>query len=242
MRKPSTSLLLLVALLSVSHHLCAASTSGSIQAQPDNTAPALDLRINYYNKILTPEGVTKETRYEEIMLRRPGHVWIERILPKQSNAHLTESAEKGHTHKQFNHVTTPRHIFIDNGQTKIEFIDKNQKELISIPAAEFNNVNFDGSWDNAFYLLNPKLIKEIPLSKRQSTITNAKWHEREINGSFQRILWDEQKQIPLSIETGDKHGFIFRKLDIQIENKLNAQLPWKQAQSYSRKEYADFLD
>src|SRR5665647_2930987 len=77
--------------------------------------PALDLDIEYYSKVLTPEGVTREARYQETMVRRPGHVWVARTLPKNAgNRRDAEaSANKpqqpaaartaGSGHVEFNH-------------------------------------------------------------------------------------------------------------------------------------------
>ncbi len=50
-----------------------------------------DLTVRYYSKVLTNEGVLRESRYEENMLRRPGHVWVERMLPKEV-AHVADNA------------------------------------------------------------------------------------------------------------------------------------------------------
>ena len=54
-----------------------ALAAGPAAAAP--AAPDLDLLITYYSKVVTPEGVTRESRYEETMLRRPGHVWTARV-------------------------------------------------------------------------------------------------------------------------------------------------------------------
>ena len=73
--------------------LLAAGFAASAQAAPPPPAPAdLDLGITYYSRVLTPEGVTRESRYEEKMLRRPGHVWVERVLAPSTDAHA------GHNH------------------------------------------------------------------------------------------------------------------------------------------------
>lgn len=49
-------------------------------------APELDLSISYYSKVVTPEGVTREARYQDNMQRRDGHVWLYRVLPKAVGA------------------------------------------------------------------------------------------------------------------------------------------------------------
>lgn len=89
---------ILIAALSAT--LFAASLAGAAPSAPAAptpvapmpTAPDLDLRITYYSRVLTPEGVTRESRYDEKMLRRPGHVWVERVLAPATDAHA------GHDH------------------------------------------------------------------------------------------------------------------------------------------------
>ncbi|MES2259341.1 MAG: hypothetical protein V4724_12510 [Pseudomonadota bacterium] len=206
-------------------------------AQAATTAPDLDLRIQYYNKALTPEGVTRESRYEETMLRRPGHVWVARVLPP----HAPQAAE-GHGHKEFNHAMLPRHVLLENNKLRLSHVDAHEKQVIAIPASEYDNVNFDGSWENAYYLVDPKLVMAMPLSNQASAVPGARWRERVKNGMFQRVLWDEQKQIPLVIESGDKAATFYRRIDIKPQAGLTRALPWSNLAAYGQKEYADFLD
>lgn len=202
-------------------------------------APDLDLHIAYYSKVLTPEGVTREARYEENMLRRPGHVWVTRVLPKAASA---PQAQPENAHLHFNHVVLARHVQLENQQLRIEFVDAQQKEVVAIPPAEYDNVNFDGSWENAYYLLDPKLVQAWPVSAQASPVAGARWREREKQGVFQRVLWDEQKQIALVIESGDRAATFYRRVEIKPQARLTRELPWQRLQAYAHKEYADFLD
>ena len=74
--------------------------------------------------MLTSEGVTREARYEEKMLRRPGHVWVVRVLPKAANEqHDAERSDdlrkkvalktKDAEHEQFNHVVNTRQVVLE---------------------------------------------------------------------------------------------------------------------------------
>lgn len=225
---------------------------------PRINAPDLDLTIRYYNKTATPDGVTREARYEEKMLRRADHVWVARVLPASAPAqaqHASAAASskgaikpasaavhQSGEHAQFNYAVLPRHVVNENGKIRIEFIDPVQKLVVQVPPPEYDNVNFDGSWDNANFLLNPALLKNLPLSNRASTVPGARWREQEQNGVFQRVLWDEQKQIPLLIEIGDKAQTHFRRVEVKPEAVLSRNLPWQNLKGYSQKEYSDFLD
>ncbi len=220
----------------------------SAHAASISPAPDLDLTIRYYSKVMTPEGVTREARYEEKMLRRPGHVWVARVLPKtasdqhevtKKNVALTiKEPEQAH----FNHVVLPRHVMLENNKLRVEYVDAHARNIVAIPAAEYDNVNFDGSWENSFYLLDPKLVKAMPLSSKTSAVPGAEWHEREKNGVFQRVLWDAQKQIPLTIESGDKAATFYQRVDVTLQANVSQTLPWKNLPGYAQKEYADFLD
>lgn len=199
-------------------------------------ATDLDVKIAYYSKVVTAEGVTREARYEEKMVRRAGHVWTERVLPAQAAQH-----EPG-PHKHFNHVVLPRHVVLEKNQPRVEFIDAHAKEAVQIPRAEYENVNFDGSWDHAYYLLDSKRLKTMPLSSRASTVPGARWYEREEKGLFERVLWDQQRQIPLVIESGDKAATFFNRMELTVQPNLTRELPWQKLKGYSQKEYSDFLD
>jgi hypothetical protein len=199
-------------------------------------ATDLDVKIAYYSKVFTEEGVTREARYEEMMLRRAGHVWTARVLPAQAAEH-----EPG-PHKHFNHVVLPRHVVLEKSQPRVEFIDAHAKEVVQVPRAEYGNVNFDGSWDHAYYLLDSKRLKAMQISSRASPVPGARWREREEKGLFERVLWDEQRQIPLVIESGDKAATFFNRMELTVQPKLTRELPWQNIKGYSQKEYSDFLD
>jgi hypothetical protein len=216
------SLILFAATLSVAFGACATD---------------LDLKIAYYSKVVTPEGVTREARYEEKMLRRSGHVWTTRVMP----AHAEESHAAG-AHKHFNHVVLARHVVLENARPRIEFVDSHEKQVVSIPPAEYGNVSFDGSWDHAYYLLDSKRVKSMPLSPRVSTVAGARWREREEKGLFEHVLWDDQRQVPLVIESGDKAATFLNRMEIAVQPGLTRDLPWQKLKGYAQKEFADFLD
>jgi hypothetical protein len=206
-------------------------------------APDLDLHINYYSRVLTPEGVTRESRYAETMSRRPGHVWNARVIPNNV-AGRDEAGHKSERHKHFNHAMLARHVIRENQQLRLEYVDAHEKQVIAIPPSEYENVDFDGSWNNSFYLLDPKLVEAMTLSPQASATAGARWRQAERNGVFQRVLWDERRQIPLVIESGDKAGTFYRRVEVKpmAPQAPSAAPPWSKLAAYGQKEYADFLD
>lgn len=211
-------------------------------------APALDLTIAYYERVLNADGVLRESRYDETMLRRPGHVWVARVLPKwaekalSAHEHKAHGDEHEHEHKHFNPIALPRHVTQENQLVKVEYIDHFNKQVINIVATEFENVNFDGSWVNAYYLVDPLVVLAMPLSKDRTSEGQLSWHELNRNGVYQRVLWDEKNLIPREIETGKSDGSIFRKVSIKVNPATSGKLPWLDTKGYVQKEYSDFLD
>lgn len=204
--------------------------------------PALKLNIKYYDKVLTTEGMLRESHYEESMVRRPGHVWSYRVLPAIAvhPSHAQHEHEPEHTH--FNPTVLPRHIELQNGKLKVEFVDEVNQQLINIAETEFQDVSFDGSWSNAYYLIDPKQLLSLPLSSRKSEIPGATWHEQQKHGVFQRVLWDQKNMIPLEVETGTLNGAVYKRVSVMLKPLSESDVPWKNISKYAAREYADFLD
>lgn len=213
----------------------------------------LDLSITYYTRVLTPEGVLRESRYEEIMMRRPGHVWTARVVPARTyNSTALPTKDKTgagkaeilreHAHKHFNHVLLPRHVTKTGSQMRLEFVDIHERELIAIAPSEYENVSFDGSWANAFFLADPKIVATLPLINKSSPVAGARWHELTMAGAFQRVLWDETRMVPLLFEKGDINGTFLQRMEVKVQPELAKDLPWQNIKGYAQKEYADFLD
>jgi hypothetical protein len=231
----------------------ALAAPAGVALSADADGPALDLDIDYYTRVLTPEGVTREARYKETMLRRSGHVWVARVLPKGGVARQDKhpgDKNQGHGaseqgvagHAEFNYVVNPRHVMLESNKVRIDYIDVHGKAVVAIPASEYANVNFDGSWGNAFFLLDPTLLKTIPLTAKPSSVVGARWREREKNGVFERVLWDDKRKIPLVIESGDKASTFYRRIEVTARAKKETNLPWNHLSGYAQKEFSDYLD
>ncbi|WUR10974.1 hypothetical protein E7V67_014715 [[Empedobacter] haloabium] len=223
--------------------LLALGLAGSVHAAPD-----LDLRIAYYSRAVTAEGVTREARFEETMLRRDGHVWTARVLPPQPAGHAHKpgvrhaATRATSVHKHFNPALLQRHVALEGGKVRLEYVDAQSREVIAVPPGEFDNVAFDGSWARAYYLLDPARLRMLPPSGRKSGVAGARWRERERDGSYERVLWDERREIPLVIESGDTDGTSLHRMVLTVHQGVTPDLPWRALAGYARREYADFLD
>ena len=220
--------------------LCTLPATSVAQDAKNAAAPDVDLTIRYFTRELSSEGVLRENSYGEKMIRRSGHVWSYRVLPGR----VAESDTKhpNHEHKDFNYIVLPRHVKFDGNKVNIEFINTHDRQVINIVPTEYENVNFDGSWLNTYYMIDPKAVAAMPVSQRPASAANSRWHEVKKNGLFQRVLWDEKKSIPLIIETGDQKNTFFRRITVSPNTGLTKDLPWSHLQGYAQKEYSDFLD
>lgn len=233
---------------------CCTTICAAAESPMSLAGPSLDLVIEYYTKVRTPEGVTREARYKERMVRRPGHVWVERILAKPALAprgsvnghgHVTgrDAATAGTAgHAELNHAVTPHHVWLEHSRVRIEYVDKHSRAVIAIPESEYANVNFDGSWINSFFLIDPQLVATMPRSARKAAVSGARWYEREKNGTFERVLWDPKRKIPLMMEKGDRAATFYQRIEVNILPTLGTSLPWVNVNGYSQKEFSDFLD
>jgi hypothetical protein len=136
----------------------------------------------------------------------------------------------------------PRHVMHSNGQVRLEFVDVHEREVVAIPPGEYENVSFDGSWANAFFLLDPEKVAALPATDRASPVAGARWREIEKGGVYQRILWDGKRMIPLVMEKGDVAGRTLERMEITPQASLAKEPPWTGIKGYALKEYADFLD
>jgi hypothetical protein len=93
-----------------------------------------------------------------------------------------------------------------------------------------------------FFLLDPQILKTMKLSKQVSNSNGAVWYEREQGGVFQKVLWNEQMQIPLVIESGDRAGSFYRRVEVKPSPNLQSNLPWLNLKGFVNREYADYLD
>jgi hypothetical protein len=207
--------------------------------------PPLDATVSYDSKTVNHAGVTEIRQFRNVLVRRPGHVWLERILPAQTEAAQKQEAAETHVgHKHFDFDTSIQHLTrTAAGEVRADYVDRGHRQIVFVPPTEYSVSGFDGSWDNAAALIAEKTVKAMPLSKRTSSIANTEWHESQRNGRYSRVLWSNQYQIALVIESGRSDGSIERKTTVALRPTSPDQtLPWTKLAGYEQKEYDDFMD
>lgn len=244
------------------HFLCALACG--LAALPAFAAADLDAVLLHESRTVTADGVTRTTTYRERMVRRDGHVWIERVLPvAAAGGDHADDHDHGHDHdgrvpqgmqrasahaghKHFNFQAAARHVTYDGKTARIEYVDAATRTVVGVPPAEYETTGFDGSWDNAYYVTPPSQLKRLAAAKRGDA-PGTLWYEQAVESpgarGVNRILWSERLQAPLSVEYRSADGRVVRKLTLtQAPAARRESLPWTTLAGYTRKEYADYLD
>lgn len=193
---------------------------------------------------VTAEGVSKDMRYQERFLRKNEHVWAERIVPESVQADIEKHGAKEGRKHDFNFNLAAKHIVKDaNGIPTIFFVNRHDKVIVAVGKEEYQSIGFDGSWESAYYLVNPALVRKLTLSITPSPVANARWYEKNGKDVFFRVLWAEDLELPLVIESGTRNGVRHSKVTAKIVTlPRTAVLPWVNLQNFEHKDYNDLLD
>ncbi|AJX33754.1 hypothetical protein [Burkholderia oklahomensis] len=250
----------------------AAVMSAAAPAVAASAAPDLDAVLLHESTSVSADGVTRTVVYRERMVRRDGHVWIERVLPagaklaEANDAHAhgdhahddaraqaprggvrpaaaTTGAHAGHKH--FNFDAAARHVTNDGGKVRIEYVDAAQRAVVAVPPAEYETTGFDGSWDNAYYITPPSQLKRLAAKSKPGPTPGTRWYEQAVGAPRAQGV----NRILWSDTLQAPLAVEYRSADGHAARKLTLTpapsakaLPWQQLQSYARKEYADYLD
>ncbi|WP_431825151.1 hypothetical protein [Burkholderia sp. F1] len=233
---------------------------------PAFAAGELDAVLLHESSTVTADGVTRTVTYRERMVRRDGHVWVERVRPVAAASggrdddhghdpgHVHPDARRGGVrqaathagHKHFDFQAAARHVTYDGKTVRIEYVDAADRTVVRVPPAEYETTGFDGSWDNAYYITPPSQLKRLGVA-RSGNAPGTRWYEQTIDTpgarGVNRILWSERLQAPLTVEYRSADGRVARKLTLtQVPAARGDGLPWQTLETYAHKEYADYLD
>lgn len=204
------------------------------------SAAPLSAIMTFESTTLTAEGVKKQTQFQERFIRTDNIVWSERIVPTAAKHHEHHAQHEGHEHN-LNFATAGKWLVRDtNNNIKFAFVRSDEKKIINPRVSEYGTLGFDGVWETAYYLVNRESLKKMVLLPRTAP-EGTKWYEKKDSKQFTRILWDESKEIPLTIETGNLDGTSSDKITLAL-TPAPTTLPWKNLGGYENIAYEDLLD
>lgn len=204
-------------------------------------ATPLSAIMTFESMALTADGVKKQTYFQERFIRDTNVVWSERIVPSAVNhPHEDESNEHEH-HHDLNFATAGKWISRNaNNQINFAFVRESEEKIIQPRVSEYGTLGFDGEWETAFYLVNRSALKKMTATKKGAK-DGTQWYEKKDSKQLTRILWDEKKEIPLSIETSKLDGTMSNKISLQL-TATPSTLPWNNLKTYQTVAYEDLLD
>ena len=218
------------------------ATSVAAQDASPGARPLVDLdaRIRVESRSIGADGITRSSSYEETFMRRGQEVWTQRVIPRQAPVH--EDDKTGHKHLVPHE--SGRLIGQHDGKPLMQLINAHNKVVVSIPAVEFANMGFDGSWERAYYLITARELQALPPSSRKSEHPDASWFEKKGAKITESVLWDNKRMVPRVIESSNRQGSQWRRVTVTPHDELARNIPWsaQATQAYEKLRHSDFLD
>lgn len=200
----------------------------------------LSLLITHDTKVLAADGITRTTHFQEKVYRQTQNIWVERVLPPHAHEqgeHKSDAKE----HKHLDMDASARWITKEDQQkARIRLVNMFDKQIVNVTAGDYDAVGFDGQWNAAYSLMDPRQIKVLKPSKRAAPV-GSQWYEGTKDGNYLRILWDAAESFPRRVESGNAVGTQQRMMQVDVV-PTPKQLPWQTLKGYQEKDYSDFLD
>jgi hypothetical protein len=198
-------------------------------AAAGQAAPDLDALVRYETRAVLANGTTRVETWSERLVRRGDRVWTERVL--SAAAHEAEAEHAGHKH--FDAERAARLVILDKGEPQLQYVDREHRQVVHVPKAEWGAVGFDGRYDAAAHLVPPSLIERMAVQ--------GEWRVQKAQGWTHRVLWSAERQVALRIESRRDDGSYVRRVNLQ-PMAAAAALPWTGLAAYQQHDYDDFMD
>ncbi len=211
----------------------------------------LHLSIRYASFSIGRDGVERETRHANRMLRTADTVWIEREWP----AALRESAGHGHAHAHEpaggGHGAGHRHAHDETlnvplllqrdaeGRIDVQSVLSDRRRVIHVDLAHYGNVGYGGSWPAAWSLIDPRALDGMAIIGAPKNGVQ-RYESREAERTT-RVDWDIKGRYARQISVRDAHGTTWRTMTA-TPRPMPARLPWQALGDYSQGDYSDLLD
>lgn len=206
-------------------------------------APDLDAVVTYETRSVLPSGVVRQERWQERLVRSGKTLWSERVLPPEIAGHRHEAAEAG-AHRHFDFEAAARLLTLDgDGGPVLRCVDRERRVIVSVPAAEYGAVGFDGRWDGAAFVVPPAVVERMtPLGHRESP-SGTRWLGDRSAGWTHTVLWSQARRVALRAESARDDG-TFRRIVTVVPRTASAAsaLPWRQLDGFAHKGYDEFMN
>ena len=200
----------------------------------------LDLLVEHHLTELGADGITRTIQFQERVHRRQNLVWVERVIPEGAHD-AAAHAEGGHDHKHLDLAAAARWITLEGGKVvKVRLVNAHDRVVIDVPPAEFGDVGFDGSWENAFHLLDPRQLQAMKPAAGEAP-PGTRWYQVVNGGRTVRVLWDDRAGIPRRVQSSDATGTSRKSMSARDVAAPRAA-PWNGLAGFQQKVYSDFLD
>jgi hypothetical protein len=182
------------------------------------------------------DGIKRSTEFAERISRSSDSLWVSRVLPPDAHSQQ-EHAKGGKEHKHLDVSTATRWIARDtSGAIQVRLVPHDEKLLVTVTKTDYENIGFDGSWENAWSLMDPASLKRMKAGTVAGDLTTYTLVEK--NRSV-KVVWNSKLQIPTMVESIVKSSQ--RKTQVQVLS-IKTERPWDKLQGYAQKDYSDYLD
>jgi hypothetical protein len=223
---------------------CLGTAQAGPTTAPTPSAPPIDLRLIHHTLSIGKDGVQRESRYTDRMVRRDGVLWVEREMPAALREHAEhEGAEKEAVHIGHAHAdTTAAPLWVQrdaSGKVKVRMVLQQQRKVIEVDEANFGNVGWGGSWNRAYWIVDPATLSRMRAvgPARQG----VQRYESTQGETTVRIDWDVSGQYPRRVEKRDAHGLAQTELRA-VPVAAGKTLPWQKLSDFAQGDYSDLLD
>lgn len=207
-------------------------------------APSLHLLLQYESRSIGQDGVQRDSKHTDRMFRGSNRVWIERQLPQalvadRGHGHKrTAGPHAGHAHDEAQGA--PMLVSRDaKGNVDVNIVLREQHRVIDVESAHRGNVGYGGSWEAAYWLIDPKALQRM--DALNSPNKGVQRYRVKTAERTTEVDWDVAGQYARRIEHRDAHGLSFQKMTATAQT-LPPVMPWTEVANYPRGDYSDLLD
>lgn len=210
-----------------------------------NAAPSVALRVTYHAKSTGLDGVQRDTRYANLMVRGPGRVWLEREMPpsvRESLSHDHVTAHGPHAAHAHDDEAQGAPLFLErevSGKEIVQLVFAKTKRVIKVDTAHHGNVGYGGSWDAAYWLVTPASLGRMTAQGRSKA--GVQRYVAKQSQQATTVDWDVAGQFPRRVERRDRHGAAYYLMTAS-RIAMPSAMPWSGSEKFGRGDYSDLLD